>query len=143
MLTTALGGPAHDRVLHPVPGKDAERAVVHLDGQRHEGGAARLLDDLEKPGVDLEHLRGFVELRARVLERIQLLLDIRTFGGHQGPPERDAVGCKGRACVRARGCGRMRAPVTGHARAAARKRSQSSSAAGRAARGRGVGVARR
>ena len=63
-------------MLDPVSGEDAEAAVVHLNGQLHDRGAAVLLDDLDEARVELQALGRLFELEFGVLERVQLLLEL-------------------------------------------------------------------
>ena len=74
----ALRGAADDGVLHAVAGEDAEAPVVHLDRELHDRRAAIFLDDLHEAGIELQALRGFIELQPGVLEGVQLFLELGT-----------------------------------------------------------------
>ena len=113
----ALGRAAAEVVLDAVAGEDLDGAVVHVDREVDGQLAARLAEHRAEPRVEVEALRGEVELALRDLPGVDD--GRRLLGGHgegfllPGPPS---------------GCRRLRPPPRGGHAAA------SGTAAGRGAR---------
>jgi len=74
-------------MLHAVTREHAEGPIVHRHGELHDRRPARLLDDLDERGVELQARGGFLELEPGVFERVELLLKL---GSHVHPTMGDA-----------------------------------------------------
>ena len=73
----ALVGAEDVVVLDPVSREEANGAVVHPHREVHDDLVLRLAEDRADVGVELDRVRGAMELRRRHLVEVQMLVDGR------------------------------------------------------------------
>ena len=91
---SAFARAEHEAVLHPVSREDLDRAVVHLDGTRHDDLALRMGQDLPDARFQVESLGGAAEFLQHGVEHAvvvahSVLVEIDPLVG--GRPRRRAL----------------------------------------------------
>jgi hypothetical protein len=86
-------------VLDAIAGEHLDAAIVHLHGEVDRQLTAGLAKDASQAGIEVEPVRGEVELLLRNLPGIDLRSDV--FGRHEGV----ASGCGGTRSAAALACG--------------------------------------
>ena len=69
---SALGRAARDIVLHAKSGEDFHLAIVEFYGNRDFHDALRRAQNLPQARIELQELRGHIELELRDAKRVQI-----------------------------------------------------------------------